>query len=481
MELPKGWESWPPEAKKKLLDELKRALDQREFAWKCGDLDCDGLPHPAGEGKIAFDRNHARGEQLEPPGDWHVWLMLTGRGWGKTWTGAHWLRDRVEADPGEYAIVAQKYGDCRDICVEGPSGFLKALPPSDVVSYNRSLGEIIHRNGAKIHMLAADNRDTARGLNLRGAWCDEVVKWRYLETWTEGLVPAVRVGERPRIVVTTTPKPVPLIKMLVKRNDGSVHISTGSTFANIANLNPHVVAELKRQYHGTRIGRQELQGELLEDVEGALFTLGNIERNRIRRDERPEIVRRVVAVDPAVTATEASAETGIIVCSRDRDGNGYVDGDYSISAHPEKWARRVVQAYDEMHCDRVIVEVNQGGDMVKSLLRTIRPTIAVSEVRAKIGKRLRAEPIASLYEQNRIHHVGVFDKLEEQMTTWTQDDKDSPDRLDALVWGFTDLLEFSGSQRFLAALSDLCIHCSFPWPRGSIVCGNCGKSLREAS
>jgi phage terminase large subunit-like protein len=427
-----------------------------------------------------------RPEQIEPEGNWNIWLIKSGRGWGKTWTGAITLIDWARTNAGEYAVVAYKYADARDICAEGPSGILRLLPKSWLISYNRSLGEIFIRcadgvSVSKIHLIAADSPDTARGLNLSGAWCDEVVKWRYIESWTEGLVPAVRIGEHPRIVVTTTPKSTPLVKMLVKRvrdEDGTHYMTSGSTFENSANLSETALLELRARYEGTRIGRQELYGELLEDIEGALWRQSDLDRDRV--NEVPTRYSRVVvAVDPAATANEESDETGIVVAGKDPQGHGYVIADYTCKQSPLEWAKRVVEAYDAHEADAVVVEVNNGGDMIPTLLRQVRPSLPIREVRATRGKKLRAEPIAAMYEQGRIHHVGFFEQLEEQMTSWTPDDPKSPDRVDAMVWALTDLMVGSSITGYLSLLATWCDTCNLPMPKTTPVCTSCGGKLES--
>jgi phage terminase large subunit-like protein len=428
-----------------------------------------------------------RPEQIEPKGDWNIWLIKSGRGWGKTWTGAITIIDWARQNAGEYAVVAYKYADARDVCAEGPSGILRLMPKEWLISYNRSLGEIFIRcadgvSVSKIHLIAADNPDTARGLNLSGAWCDEPVKWRYIESWTEGLIPAVRIGDHPRVIVTTTPKNTPLIKMLVKRvndGDGSFIMTSGSTFENAANLSETALIELRARYEGTRVGRQELYGELLEDIEGALWAQSQLDRDRLDK-EPTRLARVVVAVDPAATANEGSDETGIVVAGKDPQGRGYVLADYTTKASPLEWAKRVVDAYDAHDADAVVVEVNNGGDMIPTLLRQVRPSLPIRSVRATRGKQLRAEPIAAMYEQGRISHVGTYEKLEEQMTSWTPDDPKSPDRLDALVWAMTDLMTGSSITGYLGMLAIWCDTCNLPMPKNATTCNSCGGKLETA-
>ena len=398
-------------------------------------------------------RTLARPNQLPPEGDWRVWLVISGRGFGKTFLGAGWLAEQARSIPNsEWAIVAPTFTDVRRTCVEGPSGFLKAvdLHKEKGDFYNRSNGQITLSNGARIHLVSADEPDRARGLNLSGAWLDEASSFRYEEIWTEGLAPALRIGD-PRVVVTTTPRPTKLIREWTSRTDGSVVVTRGSTFDNAKNLSEAALAELKARYEGTRLGRQELYGELLLDTPGALFTQTMIDEKRVQHYN--DFTRVVVAVDPAVTSNEDSDLTGIVVVGIGADGRYYVLADKSCRDTPLGWSKRVNQAYEDYQADRVIVETNQGGSFIETTLKQINPHMAVTGVVAKVGKRLRAEPIASLYEQGRVSHIGNLSELESQMIEWVPDSGESPDRLDALVHGITALttqtskfdLAFSGS------------------------------------
>ena len=385
--------------------------------------------------KNSLYRKQARKQQLPPDGDWRIWLILSGRGFGKTWTGSRWLLEQCRLHPGtDWFIAAPTFADVKKICIEGPSGLWKALERDELVSYNKTELTIKLKNGCTIFGLSADQPDRARGYNFSGGWLDEFSSWRYDEMWTEGLAPALRIGN-PQVVITTTPRPTKLIKEFSQREDGSVVVTRGSTFDNAANLSPAALAELKARYEGTRLGRQELYGELLDDVEGALWNHADI----LRVATVPDLVRIVVAVDPAVTSGEDSDETGIVVVAKGVDGMGYVLADRSCRDTPSGWAHRVIAAYEEFGADRVVAEKNQGGDMVEQTLRSVMPTVPFTGVSARQGKRLRAEPVAALYEQHRIHHVKGLDTLEDQMISWVPDSGTSPDRIDALVHGFAEL------------------------------------------
>lgn len=429
----------------------------------------------------------SRPEQQSPPGDWVIWLILSGRGWGKTRTGAEWLWQQIkdhakspDGTPTEWAIVAPTYRDVRDTCVEGPSGILRVIPREALRYWNRSTGTILFTNGVRVHCFGADNRDAGRGKNLAGAWLDEFAMWPYpADTWTEGLAPALRIGAKPRVVVTTTPKPLKILRDWINRTDGSVYVTRGATFDNAANLSKAALEELQARYTGTRIGRQELYGEILDNIDGALWTEDTIERSRVINPP-DHLTRIVVGVDPAVTNTEDSDETGIIVAGKDARSEGWVLADYTMRGTPLEWATRAVEAYRLHNADAIVVEVNNGGDMIPNLIAQVDAFIPVREVRATRGKKVRAEPIAAFYEQGRVHHVGRYTKLEEQMTTWTPDSPNSPDRLDALVWAMTDLLDGSPLTGYLSALAVWCNTCSLPMPKSLAACSNCGLPLSES-
>jgi len=410
--------------------------------------------------------------------DWMIWMVQAGRGWGKSAVGSNWLVHQAVIHPGsEWAVFAPTFRDTRKTCIEGSTGILAAFQPGELDNYRRNELQVILTNGSVIYGYSADQPERARGANLWGAWCDELGSWRYDQTWHEGLVPALRKGENPRIVVTTTPRPTPLIRSLVARTDGSVHLTRGSTWENRAHLSRTALAELERRYAGTRIGRQELEGELLDDIEGALWQRADIDAARIGPDALPDLARVVVAVDPAVTSGEESDETGIVVVGEHKS-HGYVLADYSMRGTPLACMRRAVRAYHEHAADSIIGEVNNGGDYIGSLLMTVDPQVPYRTVRASRGKAVRAEPVASVYEQHRVHHVGSFPDLEDQMCTWMPDSGESPDRVDALVWAITELhglsygswhdaygmvaCEHCGEAYMTAIHTDRCPHCRQP-------------------
>ena len=357
-----------------------------------------------------------------------------------TWMGANWVAERAIENPGsEWAVVAASFRDVRKTCFESDVGVIRALLPGEMTNYRRNELQIILSNGSVIYGYSAENPDKIRGANLWGAWCDELASWRYPATWYEGLLPALRKGEHPRIIVTTTPRPTKLINDLVGRSDGTVHITRGSTWENSGNLSEIALAELRHRYEGTRLGRQELEGELLEDLEGALWNRRMIEDSRVDGKHLPQMRRVVIAVDPAMTSDPDSDETGIMVCGEGEDGHGYILDDLSERVSPMVSMKLAIRAYDQWDADCIVAEVNNGGDYVRDLLRNVNPDIPYKAVRATRGKMVRAQPVSALYEQGKIHHVGCFPQLEDQLCLWTPESLDSPDRLDALVWGVSEL------------------------------------------
>ncbi len=459
--------------------------------WWCDQPDCDGKPH---EG---WPLKHARTNQRPPLGDWLVHLILAGRGFGKTRSGAEWAKQQAIQLPGSRgALIAATWADGRDTMVEGESGLLAVLPPSALrggsaaTAWNRSLGEVYLANGSRLKVFTSEKPGRLRGPQHHYAWGDEPAEWQDAPdgtakdtTWSN-LMFGLRLGPHPRVVLTGTPKPVQLVKELLfvkgDRRQGrrpDVHLTTGSTYDNLDNLAPTFREQILAQYEGTRIGRQELQAELLEDVEGALWQLTRIEELRVA--SAPELVRVVVAIDPAVTSGEDSDETGIVVAARGLDGHGYVLADRSGRFTPKGWAERAVLALDDHKGDRVVAEANNGGDMVEATLRTVRATVPFLKVTATRGKRIRAEPIAALYEQGRVHHVGSFDQLEDQMCSWLPDSGESPDRMDALVWALSELMEHSSARAYLAALAPPCPVCGTPNRKDTPACAKCGHKLTE--
>lgn len=380
----------------------------------------------------------ARDEQLPPAGDWLIWLILAGRGWGKTRTGAEWIQAEVAAGRrGSIALIAPSAADVRDVMIEGDSGLLRVAPPWFMPVYHPSKRQVEWPNGATAITYSAEDPDQLRGPNIDGAWCDELAAWKYAQEAYDMLMMTLRRGSDPRAVITTTPRPTKIIRELV--SSPLVRLTKRPTTDNAANLAPAFMQQIMAKYAGTRIGRQELEAEILDDTPGALWKRDALEAGRVVRAPDP-LSRIVVAVDPAITASEGSDETGIIGAGVSADGqSGYVLEDASLRGTPLQWARAAVTLYYKLKADRIIAEANQGGDMVAQTIHTIDANVPVTLVHATRGKLTRAEPVAALYEQARCHHVGSFPLLEDQMCQWTQGDT-SPDRLDALVWALTDLM-----------------------------------------
>ena len=381
----------------------------------------------------------ARPEQLTPPGDWRIWLILAGRGWGKTRVGAEDGKTYgLEHKDSRIGIVAPTYADARDTCVEGESGLLACLPASKVLRWNRSLGELSLTNGARYKLFSADEPERLRGPQHHRMWFDEMGAWKYPQQTFDMAMFGLRLGMTPQAVITTTPRPIPLVKDLMRRVGADVVLTKRSTYDNLDNLAPAFVQQIVARYAGSRLGRQELEAEILDDNPGALWKRDALDALRVL--QHPDLARVVVAVDPAATSNEGSDETGIIGAGRGAsDGHGYVLEDASLRDTPAEWARAAVTLYHKLQADRIVAEANQGGDMVAHTIHTVDPNVPVKLVHASRGKVARAEPVAALYEQSRVHHVGTFPDMEDQMCNWTQGDA-SPDRLDALVWALTELL-----------------------------------------
>jgi phage terminase large subunit-like protein len=370
--------------------------------------------------------------QVPPEGDWLYWLLLSGRGGGKTFASAKYFDDYAREHPGmRGAIIAPTLGDARKICVEGETGLLRF---NHAIKFNRSWGELEWPNESKAVLFGAHTPDDVQ--RLRGpqhelVWFEELAAARALDECWQNMRLGLRLGKRPHAIVSTTPQPRKVLKALLA--DSNTVVTRASTADN-PHLHESVRSELYKLYGGTRIGRQELSGELLEDVEGALWKRELIEDSRAV--SVPELTRVVVSVDPSATA--GGDACGIVVAGRAGD-HAYVLEDLTLQASPNEWAKQAIAAYHKYHADRLVAETNQGGEMVRQTIHSIDPTIAYRGVHAKRGKVLRAEPIVALYEQARVHHVGSFAALEDEMCSWIPGE-DSPNRIDALVHGFTDLM-----------------------------------------
>lgn len=396
--------------------------------------------------------------QLPPHDDWKIWVILGGRGAGKTRAGAEWIRSRAEgrtpASAGKarrICLLGETIEQVRGVMVEGESGILACSPPDRRPEFKPSLNRLIWPNGCEAGLFSAANPEALRGPQFDCAWSDELAKWKQCREAWDMLQFCLRLGSDPRQLVTTSPRDNAVLVELLERAD--VVQTTAGTAANRANLAPGFVEALEARYAGTSLGRQEIDGELVLSTEGALWSRDMIEAARVTA--APELDRIVVAVDPPVTSGAGSDECGIIAAGISmkgdrRDWQVFVLADWSVAGKsPRDWASLAAEAYDTFAADRLVAEVNQGGDLVETLMRQVAPAVAYRGVRARSGKRVRAEPVAALYEQGRVHHVGALPGLEDQMCRFTARSGDgikSPDRLDALVWAVTDLVIDAPSQ-----------------------------------
>lgn len=402
----------------------------------------------------------ARPAQLAPADDalgidtWLVWLILAGRGFGKTRTGSEWVREQVKAGAKRIHLIAPTASDARDVMVEGESGLLSVCWAGDKTwsgemlgrpSYEPSKRRLTWANGAIATLFSAEEPERLRGPQAEVLWADELASWKYLrDTWDMAMF-GLRLGDRPRTCITTTPKPLPLLKEIIK--DPRTVVTRGSTFDNATNLAPTFLKAVKDKYEGTRLGRQELNAEILDDLPGALWTRDAIDTTRVR--VTPELQRVVIAVDPSGTKGTADDgdEIGIVAAGRGVDGRAYVLADRTCKLSPDGWGRRAVNAYNEFSGDRIVAERNFGGAMVEHVIRTIDKSVPYKEVTASRGKVARAEPVAALYEQGRVSHVGSMPELEDQMVQIAPEGfvgEGSPDRADALVWALTELMLSDG-------------------------------------
>lgn len=409
----------------------------------------EGLPPTARE-ELLFDwRFWARPEQLPPDGyAWRTWVILAGRGFGKTRTGAEWVISVARANPNaRIALIGPTTGDIRDVMVRGESGIIEKSPPSFEPKYEPSKRLLSWPNGAIAQTRTAEEPRRIRGPQFTHAWCDEISTWQYAQEAWDMLRFTMRLKggqEPPRTIVTTTPQPTSLIRSFVKDamdpRSGTI-ITRGSTHANRANLTPSYIEDIERRYMGTRLWQQEVEGAVLEDILGALWRHTEDIADR-RVDRAPPMRRIVIGVDPAVSTGDDSDLTGIVVVGVCQDrAHGYVLEDISGRYSPLEWAKKVVDAYNRWGADRIVVERNQGGQLVESNLRAVSTFLPITTIHASKGKFSRAEPVATLYQRGLVHHVGVHDALELELTTYSpQTARKSPDRLDALVYALTDAM-----------------------------------------
>lgn len=431
----KSGAAWLASATPELVDEFLEGLSNQALLALPWMFEFWALPH-----------------QLPPEGAWKTWVIMGGRGAGKTRAGAEWVRAEVEGagplDPGRgrrVALVGETVDQVREVMVFGDSGILACSPPDRKPEWEAGRKRLVWPNGAVAQVFSAFDPDSLRGPQFDAAWVDELAKWKKAEETWEQLQFALRLGAHPRQVVTTTPKNVGVLKAILK--NPSTVITHAPTEANRAYLARSFLEEVRARYGGTRLGRQELDGVLLEAAEGALWTTARLEA--LRLDSAPKLSRVVVAVDPPVTGHGGSDQCGIVVVGAMTDGppqswRAVVLEDASVSAaSPDAWARAAIAAFERHGADRLVAEVNQGGDLVESVIRQIDPLVPYRAVRASRGKVVRAEPVAALYEQGRVSHLRGLGDLEDQMCRMTAqgyEGRGSPDRVDALVWALTDLM-----------------------------------------
>jgi len=424
-----GWLNWLAEASDEQIAALMKRIPEQEieqwpYDWKVW----------------------GRASQQAPAGDWRVWLVMAGRGFGKTRLGAEWVRQVAEANPdARIALVGASLHEARSVMVEGESGLLSIGAPWQRPSFESSVRRVVWPNGAQAYLYSAGEPESLRGPQHSHAWCDEIAKWdnvsnRAMAMW-DNLLMGLRLGDDPRLVATTTPRPVPLVARVLADGDDVV-VTRGSTFDNARNLPARFVAAMQRSYGGTTLGRQELLGEMIEDLAGALWSRSLIES--AREEAAPPMVRVVVGVDPPASAHGDAC--GIIVCGIGDDRIARVLADCSVEqASPERWARAVANAARAWSADRVVAEANQGGEMVGAVLRAAEASLPLRLVHASRGKTARAEPVAALYEAGRVRHAGMFAALEDELCGLMpggeyQGPGRSPDRADACVWALTELM-----------------------------------------
>jgi len=389
-------------------------------------------------------RRFARDEQLPPPGDWRIWLFLGGRGAGKTRAGAEWIADGVSRGHMRHiGLAAATFFDVRSVMIEGESGLERVSPGADFEPSNR---RVLFPNGAVASVISAEEPDYVRGHQFDAVWADEFCKWSAPQASLDMILMALRLGQDPRMLITTTPRNLAALKELLTMPD--VVTTTSNTAANAANLAPTFLTGLDLRFSGTRLGRQELEAEVIEDNDAALWQWAWIDKARVK--DFPPCTKIVVAVDPPVSV--AGDECGIVIAGLGEDNDGYVLADWSVAGMTAAgWSARVADAYINFNADCIIAEANQGGDMVKQVLLDAAPNAPVRLVHATRDKRTRATPASMLYEQGRIHHCGSFAKLEDQMCQYDGSGK-SPDRMDALVWAIADLFP---PQRFQGRIRSL--------------------------
>lgn len=391
--------------------------------------------------QLLYDwRFWARPEQICPPGNWRSWFYRSGRGSGKTRTGTEFVREEIKRWP-RGALIGRRAADPRDVLIEGPSGLLNIFPPHQRPNYEPSKRKVTFHNGAEAHIYSAEEPDQLRGPQHGWALCDELAAWKYArETW-DNLWYGLRESNQPRAMIASTPRPTPLVKEILA--DPATVVSTGSTYDNRVNLPRAYIEMIRTKYEGTKLAQQEIYGKVIEDNVDALWTRETIDNNRVLK--APDMTRILVAVDVATTSGEHSDETGIIGAGIGTDGHGYILEDATCTmAKPEEWAKAAVTLYYKLQANGVVAESNQGGEMIAAVVHAVDSHVPVELVHASRGKHTRAEPVAAMDAQGKIHHVGNFPELEDQMCQWQPDDTGaSPDRMDARVWAISKLFRIA--------------------------------------
>jgi predicted phage terminase large subunit-like protein len=413
----------------------------------------------------------ARKNQITPEGEWSIWLILAGRGWGKSRCGAEDVAAFGRVTPGaRVALVAATFADGRDTMVEGESGLLSILHAEELKggsvdkAWHRSLGELVLSNRTKYKIYSAEKPNQLRGPQHHRAWCDELAAWKDAEAF-DMLMLGLRMGRDPRCVITTTPKPKQIIRDLSDRaaDPTDVVLTRGTTYENLANLAPSFERQILKQYEGTSLGEQELNALILSEFPDAYWTRRSIDAHRVKT--APQFERIVVGIDPAATTKPNSDYTGIVAAGRGTDGEFYVLHGDAYKLSPKAWAEKTLSIYDRFGAGRIVAEVNQGGDMIAETIRHIRPDAPITSIHASTGKAVRAEPMAALYEQGRVHHVGTFPRLEDQMCAFPVG-TEHEDIVDALVYALSDLQVFEAAGGY--GLPPVTVRPSRIWgPRGS--------------
>lgn len=434
------FENWSPADKERFVEEIKRRTEGERRVWYCKNpgRKCNGQPHDG------YPYPHARGDQWPPVGaDWFLWFLMGGRGSGKTRSGAEYTR-AVTQRVGFLALIGATSTDIRETMVEGESGLVRVFEKAgEKIHYEPSKRRITFPSGARANLFSAEEPDRLRGPQHEYFWGDEPAHWPLAQDVWDQLLFGLRLGKRPHGLFTSTPLPSKFVKERAK--DPKTRVVRASTFANLSNLAPTFRETILERFEGTRLGRQELEGEILGDVEGALWSEGNLIRSSMGREDFERIV---VAIDPAGTANKRSDETGIVVVAK-KGRLGYVLEDRSGKYSPQGWAEEADRMYRVWKADAIVAEKNFGGDMVKTTIESTDTHARIIITTAARSKELRAEPIVALYEQGRVFHNGKFPELEDEMLTWVPGQGKSPNRVDALVWGLTELFDNPGESKIV--------------------------------